>query len=88
MERFLERLARLQARHARRCHRVRRRRGLEIRQERLILLVRADPEPHDDMIVLDQPDDAIAAPHSCGVDRLRVVDALEVQAGMMGIAGK
>ena len=68
----------------RRLDAVVRRNGSQRAEETIVLGVRADPEPHDD-IAVDDAQRAMAQSHPCGIDGPRGVDALEVETWVMRI---
>jgi hypothetical protein len=50
----------------------------------VVLGVRADPEPHDD-VAFDDAKRAVAKPHPCGVNRAGRVHVFEAETSVLGI---
>jgi hypothetical protein len=61
-----------------------RRDGSHRAQKAIVLRVRADPEPHDDIDV-DDAERAMTESHPSGIDRPRGVYMFEVEAGVVRI---
>ena len=49
--------------------------------------MRADPEPGD-LVIIDKPKGAVLRAHTSGVDRIAMVNLLELKARVAGVRGK
>jgi hypothetical protein len=61
-----------------------RRDGSQRSEEAIVLGVRADPIPNDD-VALDDAQRAMSEPHACGVDRPGGVHGFEAETGVLGV---
>lgn len=60
----------------------------KVREQRLVLFVRPNPEPDHHIAVFDQADHAITPSDAGGVNRFRPMNPFEVKAGVMRIGGE
>lgn len=56
---------------------------LELLKKTIVVSVGPDPKPGD-LVAFQQPDRAVGERHADGVDRIAIVDLLEVTAGVTG----